>query len=111
MLLAPLAKHNFTLAQGDVNSAPNKAIARDAGDLERRVTAVYDHVNAAVVRVQWTDGKISGGSSGVIVTADGHVLLSDFPANAKLTFNLPDGCHATGSTLGWYPGPCSAWIG
>lgn len=77
--------------------------ALDAGEIERRITAMYDRVSSAIVRVRWQngDGRISGSCTGAIVTTDGHVLLRDVPANVKLTFDLPDGRHTTGSALGW----------
>ena len=78
-----------------------QAAAPSVNEFERRVTAVYEHAGPAIVRVGWTAGKIGGGGTGVIVTAEGHVLLPAFPSQAKLAIQLPDGRAVTGSALGW----------
>jgi S1-C subfamily serine protease len=68
-------------------------------ELERRIKAVYQRVNPAVVR--WTGEDRRGPQNGVIVSADGHVLIRDMAGGKKLSFELPDGRHVTGVTLGW----------
>ena len=79
--------------------APGDGLARkaleeklSAAEIERRVAAVYDRVGPAVLR---------GAQTGVVVTAEGHVLIPAVVGGRKLTFQLPDGRRATATTLGW----------
>jgi S1-C subfamily serine protease len=71
-----------------------------ASELERQVMAVYERVRPAIVSVDWTIGKVSEIAKGIIVSADGHILLQKLPANAKVSIQFADGRSATGTSLG-----------
>jgi hypothetical protein len=59
-------------ARADSNAA-NRKLAQE--ETERRVAAVYDQAAQTLVRIERDDGMLLGGESGVIVTAEGHVLF------------------------------------
>lgn len=66
-----------------------------AEELERQVTAVYQQVSPAVVQCMgWNQ-------AGVIVSADGDVLIRAITQDKKLSFQLPDGRRVTGVARGW----------
>ena len=81
--------------------------AADLASVERRMQAAYQQIAPAIVRItygtrnnrDWTRG------SGVIVTADGHVVTTDLPRSVVqddlLAFHLPDGRRVRGKALGW----------
>lgn len=105
-ILVPMSP-KLCQAQSQQDSSPGaerspQGVAADGtAGLERKLAAVYERVSPAVVRIDGRDGNASTGGTGVIVTADGHVLLGPIPAGVKLTFQLPDGRRATGVALGW----------
>ncbi len=68
-------------------------------ELERRVSAMYARVRPAIVR--WIAPDQGGVRSGVIVSAEGHVLTDAVIAGTKLTFGLSDGRNVSGTSLGW----------
>ena len=82
--------------------------ADDLGASERRLRSVHEKVGPAIVRiVQVNDeGHEWHFASGVIVTADGHVVTRSspyqpIPEGTPLAFHLADGRRVTGTALGW----------
>ncbi|HUY35817.1 MAG TPA: serine protease [Pirellulales bacterium] len=86
-----------TSGDGPTRQAPDNTLS--ATEVERRVMALYDRVEPAIVR--WNAPDRGGVRTGVIVTAEGHVLVAAVAAGKKLTFQLSDGRNATGTALGW----------
>jgi S1-C subfamily serine protease len=87
---ASTAKKPDAPGDGLAHKAPEEKLS--AAEIERRVAAVYDRVGPSVLR---------GNQTGVVVTAEGHVLIPAVVGGSKLTFQLPDGRRATATTLGW----------
>jgi len=84
----------------DGSAQPPADVTLSAGELEHGVADVYQRVSRAVV--WWSDpesGRMA--RSGVIVTADGLVLIAATAKGRRLTFQLPDGRCVRGTTLGW----------
>ena len=70
-----------------------------ASEIERRVPALYDRVGPAIVR--WKDEDRGGITrTGMIATAEGHILIGAIASGRKLNFQLPDGRSEAGTTLG-----------
>lgn len=86
-------------AAGDDPSERSPEGKLPAVELERRVSAIYARVRPAIVR--WIAPDQGGVRSGVIVSAEGHVLTDAVMAGSKLTFDLSDGRDVSGTSLGW----------
>lgn len=84
----------------DCPAQPPADVAGAVGELEQRVADVYERVSRAIVR--WSDPQAARvDRSGVILTADGLVLIAATRKGRRLTFQLTDGRHVKGTTLGW----------
>lgn len=86
-------------AAGDSPSKGSPEGKLPAIELESRVSAIYARVRPAIVR--WIAPDQGGVRSGVIVSAEGHVLTDAVMAGTKLTFDLSDGRNVSGTSLGW----------
>jgi S1-C subfamily serine protease len=80
--------------------------AADLASIERRMQAVYEQVGPAIVRFAYGKDPKRRLGTGVIVTADGHVVTtSSHPPRVLqddlLAFRLADGRRARGKALGW----------
>ncbi len=77
----------------------------DLASIERRAQAVYRMAGPAVVRIAWKKDREEPLGSGVIVTADGHVLTAGGSPKsregASLVLILSDGRRVPGTALGW----------
>jgi len=71
--------------------------------IERRIRAVHEAVRPAVVRIDRSKEPNYAVGSGVIVTADGHVVAGGrhgMPRGEAVAFHFADGRRATGIVLG-----------
>lgn len=74
--------------------------------IERRVRAVHETVGPAVVRIVRMRDRELPFASGVIVTAEGHVVTPGNPTRGvrrgdSFAVHLPDGGRVRGEALGW----------
>ena len=96
-------------ATGAQDAKPPRAAAEGKSDLasiERRAQAVYQMAGPAVVRIAYKKDREEPLYSGVIVSADGHVLTMgvyrrEFHQGAPLVVVLSDGRRVPGTALGW----------
>jgi len=82
--LDAVAADQAALASGDDPSERSTEGKLPAIELERRVSAVYARVRPAIVR--WIAPDQGGVRSGVIVSAEGHVLTDAVAAGSKFEF-------------------------
>ncbi len=72
--------------------------------IERRIRAVHQKVRPAVVRIDRSNEPSYPVGSGVIVTADGHVVAGGrhgLPRGGAVAFHFADGRRVTGIVLGY----------
>ena len=80
--------------------------ASSLASIERRVHATCEKVGPALVRITCGEDREMPSGSGVIVTADGHVVSTSrlsfvSRADAPVSFHLPGGRRVKGTALGW----------
>jgi S1-C subfamily serine protease len=111
LLLAWLTAAGFAAGSdrnGGAGAAPPEQARAELASLERRIKTVVAKAAPAVVRVEWGHGEQTALSSGVIVTAEGHLVTlpcDDAGKDRSVVVVLADGRRAGGTALGW----CAVW--
>lgn len=86
-----------------LQASPPEKEKSPLASLERRIRAVHETVRPAVVRIERSREANYSVGSGVIVSADGHVVAGGrhgFPRGEAVVFHFADGRRATGTVLG-----------
>lgn len=93
----------LTAPCGPARSAASIDTAQEqAAGIERRLAEIHERAHPAIVRIDGAQTeKGQGACTGVIVTEDGHILVSAKVANQALTVHLTDGRRTTAKSLGW----------
>lgn len=89
-------------------AAPAAAADPPLEAIQQRVVAAFQKVSLAIVRIAWQDNGRQTSCSGVMVTAQGHVVTRaqhDLPPQTSVVVHLADGRRTKGVVLG----TCLGW--